>query len=518
MKGFFEWFKPNYKMKRWMLLILAGVILSCYGLAEILIMRELSFIQVGKVMISFIIGFTFIVVGIIFMQKRTLEILVEASDKRMEQKKNINIKSLIFNKKVYAEGPNIVVIGGGSGMNTVIKGLKNYTNNITAIATVSNYGKIPSDSRKDLNILPVDDIRDSVIALSDDDNIMNQLFNHRFDHGRLQNLSFGDIYFSAMQEISSDFSTSIGNLDKVFQMVGKVLPVTNDEMKICAELDNGMVVEDKNKIPEITYNKVTKINRVYITPSNCKATPQVLEAIKNADSIIVGPGSLYTNVIPNLLVNGVAKAIKESKALKIYVSNIMTEPGQTDNYGVSDHINAIIEHAGQGIIDYCIYDTGEVVPEFIKRYNLEGSDLVEQDIQKVKGKGIQVLQRNLSCIQGDMIRHNADAVAASIIDLICDDLKYKDKHNDPQYMMLKAKLDYEKKIKKIPKTNKSNQKKEKNHEKGKQSKFISKYGKRIETIKNTDKIKMENRKLMEEIDKLEEDEKEKFLKDIEKKK
>ena len=139
----------------------------------------------------------------------------------------------------------------------------------------------------------------------------------------------------------------------------------------------------------------------------------VIEAIKNADCIIVGPGSLYTNVIPNLLVNGVAKAIKESSAIKVYISNIMTEPGQTDNYSVSDHLNAIIEHCGKGIVDYCIYDTGEIIPEMIKKYNMEGQEIVEQNIDKVKG--ITFLQRNLAMITDGYIRHDPTLVASSII-------------------------------------------------------------------------------------------------------
>lgn len=517
MKGFFEWFGSSAKMKRWMILILVGVILACYGLSEILVMKVMSFMEVTKVIAAFVVGFTCIVIGIVCMQKRTLEILVEASDKRMEDKKNVNLKSLIFNKKIYTEGPKIVVIGGGSGLNTVLKGLKNYTNNITAIATVSAYGKIPSNSRRELHMLPLDDIKDSIISLSDDDVIMDKLMNTKFHTGRLDELAFSDIYFSAMQQMGEDFAKSIENSNAIFNITGKVLPVTMDEMKICAELANGIVVEEKDKIPEVVFDRVTKINRVYISPSNCKSAPGVIEAIKEADSIIIGPGSLYTNVIPNLLVNGVAKAIKDSKAIKVYVSNIMTEPGQTDNYGISDHVNAIIEHVGQGIIDYCIYDTGEVVPEFIKKYNMEGSDLVEQDIQKAKNKGIQLLQKNLSYIQGEFIRHNPDAVAAAIIELICDDLKFKDKQNDPQYMMLKAKLNYEKKMKRIPKTTKKVKEEEngKNSDKAKQSKFISKYGNRIEGIKNTDQIKKENMRIMKEAEQLEEAEREEFLKSIE---
>lgn len=502
MKGFLEWFKSSTKMKRWMILILIGIVLACYGISEVIVMKELFFSEVAKIIAVFVLGFTSIVIGIICMQKRTLEVLIEASDSRMEKKKNINVKSLIFNKKIYAEGPNIVVIGGGSGLNTVLQGVKNYTNNITAIVTVSDYGKITTNSRQELDILPIDDIKESVIALSEDENTMEKLLNTKFEDGRLRGMCFGDIFFSAMKNVSEDFAKSIESTNKIFNITGKVLPVTLDEITICAELANGMVVEQKEKIPEVVYDKVTKINRIYINPSNCKAAPGVIEAIKQADSIIIGPGSLYTNVIPNLLVNGVAKAIKESKAIKVYVSNIMTEPGQTDNYSVSDHINAIIEHAGQGIIDYCIYDTGEVVPEYIKKYNMKGSDLVEQDIQGAKLKGVQLLKRNLSYIKDDNIRHNPNAIAEAVIELICEDLKFKDKKDDPQYLMLNSKLKYEKKINKQPK----NKKKVNNNKKvrgKKQSKFKEKYGDRINSIRTSDMKNMQTKKIMQNNEVLE---------------
>ena len=155
----------------------------------------------------------------------------------------------------------------------------------------------------------------------------------------------------------------------------------------------------------------------------------MLESIKNADAIVIGPGSLYTNVIPNLLVKHVSRTIKESKAIKIYVSNIMTEPGQTDNFGISDHIQAILDHAGKGIIDYCIYDTGEVVPEFVRRYNKQGQDLVDQDIIQAKEKGARLVQRDLYTIVEDNIIHSPKAVEEAIIQIICDDLKYIDIKN-----------------------------------------------------------------------------------------
>lgn len=488
MKGFMQWFKSSNKMKRWMFLILIGILLACYGLAEIMVMKEISFKEVGKVIVIFVIGFISIVLGLVYLNKRTLEVLIESTDDRMENKKNVNVKSLIFNKTVYDQGPNIVVIGGGTGLNTVLSGIKNYTNNVTAIVTVSDYGEGITTSRKELGTLPLGDIKDSVISLASKEREMDKLFNYEFTKGKLKGLNFSDIYFSAMKEVNGNFEDSIIKSNQVLNIVGKVIPVTLDEMKIVAELANGYMVEEKSRIPEVVSDKITKINRIFLNPSNCRPAPGVLDAIKKADAIIIGPGSLYTNVIPNLLVNGVAKAIKESTAIKVYVSNIMTEPGQTDNYSVSDHLNAIIEHCGNGIVDYCIYDTGEIIPEFIKKYNLEGQDLVEQDINKVKG--IRFLQRNLSMIVNEHIRHDPSLVASSIIELICDDLKYQDKQNDPQYLMLNNKLKEEKRINKIKKSMEKKDKKGIDEKKAKapkgKSKFSSKYSERIASIREAD--------------------------------
>ena len=489
MNGFMHWFKSSTKMKRWMFLILIGILLACYGMAEIIVLKEISFQEVAKIIGIFVAGFLAIVIGLIFLNKRTLEVLIESTDERMENKNNININSLIFNKKVYDKGPNIVVIGGGTGLNTVLSGLKHYTSNLTAIVTVSGYGEQISNSRKELQTLPLNDIKDSIISLAQKDEQVNKLFNYEFKQGKLKGLDFSDIYFLAMKEINGNFEDSIIKSNEVINMIGKVIPVTLDEMKIVAELANGYLVEERARIPEVVSEKITKINRIMISPSNCKPAPGVIEAIKKADCIIIGPGSLYTNVIPNLLVNGVTKAIKESTAIKVYISNIMTEPGQTDNYSVADHLNAIIDHCGQGVVDYCIYDTGEIIPEFIKKYNLEGQDLVEQNIEKVKG--IKFLQRNLSMISDGRIRHDPNLVASSIIELICDDLKYQDKQNDPQYLMLNTKLREEKRINKKKKLTAKKAKKNKNMPKEKmrksKSKFSNKYSERIESIREADK-------------------------------
>lgn len=508
MKGFFKWFSSGAKMKRWTFLILIGIVLACYGISTIMVTKELNSLKTMiKIVVSFVVGFSSVIIGLVCMQKRLLELLVEDTDSRITKgNKNVNVKNLIFNKNIYEEGPNIVVIGGGTGLNTVLRGLKNYTRNITAIVTISDYGKLKTTSRKELNLLPLDDVKNSIIALADDEEAMAKLLDYNFTSSKLNKLNFGDIYFSTMNEVYGDFTNSVENSSKVLNMSGKILPVTLDEMQICAELEDGTIIEEKENIPLAVCDKVAKISRIFINPTNCRPAPGVEEAIKNADVIIIGPGSLYTNVIPNLLVKNVARYIKDSKATKVYISNIMTELGQTDNFSIMDHINAIYEHAGQELFDYCIYDTGEVIPEYIKIYNQKGADLVEQDVSKVRAKGIKVLQRNLSNISGDKVIHDPDAVAASIIDLICDDLRFKEQQYDPKFVMLSTKLKNKKKVTKTKNKVKKDKikfaEKEQKIRDGKRrkSKFNSKYKDRIESIQTSDERRLENLRNLNDFD------------------
>ena len=494
MKGMAHWLKSSSKMKRWIFLILVGIVLTCYGIAKILVQKEMEFIDAGKVVVIFVVGFTCIVLGLIFLNKRNMELFIEATDDRMKNKKNVNVKSLIFDKTIYDKGPKIVAIGGGAGLNTVLAGMKRYTDNITAIVAVSEYGKQPNLSRAVLGTtLPFEEVKDSIVALSaKESNELEKILNHEMENPNLRGLKFSDIYFTAMKEIYKNDTTSIEKSNSIFNIIGNVKPVTAEEVRICAELENGYVVEEKDKIPEIVNDKLTKINRVYLKPSNCKPAPGVLEAIKEADSIIIGPGSLYTNVIPNLLVNGVAKAIKESKAIKIYVNNIMTEPGQTDDYSVEDHIKAIIEHCGEGLIDYCIYDTGEVIPEYIKMYNKEGADLVEQKISDTSIKKIKFIKKNISTIIDGKIRHDPYMIAESAIKLICNDMKYQDKESDPTYIMLNAKLQSDKRISKLKKEKRKRDKRAEkrginpNTKNKTKSKFSMKYSDRIKSIKESE--------------------------------
>lgn len=513
MKSFFEWFKASTKVKRWILLILVGVILTCYGMAKIITSQELSPFEAIKVVVIFVSGFIAIVTSVVFIQKRSLEIIIEANNTNTEasKKAKANIKSLIFNKKVYEEGPKVVIIGGGHGLNNVIEGFKKYTNNITAIVTMSDYGNIPTASRRALDTLPLKDIKDSIIAMSDKEDIMRKLLSWNFQNERLRGLNFGDIYLTAMNEMYNNISEAILKSTEVLNITGRVMPVTLDEITICAELTDGTTIKQKDRIPEIVTEKVESINRIYISPSNCRPSPGVIESIEDADVIIIGPGSLYTNVLPNLLVKNVSKAIRDSKALKFYISNIMTEPGQTDNYTLSDHIKAIQEHVGTGVVDYCLADTGEVIPEYIRKYNKEGSDLVEIDNKKLSTYNVKVIQRNMSCVKNDKIRHNPDIIAATIIEMICNDLKFHDMQNDTEYLLLQSVLKEQKKIQaqqekrltKVPKKGGLLSKLSKEKESRKSSKFKEKYKDRVESIQNTDNKTAENRRIAEEIEKME---------------
>ena len=502
MKSFLEWFKASTKVKRWICLIIFGIILTCYGIAKILVSQEVNFIELARIVVIFVVGFVAIVTGIVFIQKRSLEIIIEANntDSETGKKAGLNIKSLIFNKKVYEEGPKIVVIGGGVGLNIVVRGLKRYTNNITAIVPISDYGEDSKGNFGESGYLPLKDVKDSIVALSNEDTSMRRLFGYSFDTEPLKGMNFGDIYLSAMNELYPNKAEAILKASDVLNITGKVIPVTLEEITICAELKDGMTIKQKNQIPEIVSNRNQTINRVYITPNNMRPSPGVIDAIEDADVIIIGPGSLYTNVLPSLLVKNVAKAIKDSRATRFYISNIMTEPGQTDNYTLADHIKTIRDHVGMDIIDYCLADTGDVVPEYIRKYNKDGYDMLELDTKRARQYNVKVIQRDLSTITDGKIRHDGDLIASTIIEMVCNDLKFHDMQNNTQYLLLQSVL---KEQRKAIEKDQAKLRKRGNKKKKEPSKFSEKYSDRMKSIQNTEESTKENKKIAQKIEKME---------------
>lgn len=400
------------------------------------------------------------------MQRQTLEIMVKQTDKRDD------VKSLIYNKKVYSQGPKIVVIGGGNGLNAVLRGLKKYTDNITAVVT--GYDEQNESKKEQL----AEDIKESVIALSKNEKEMRNLLEYQFSSKNA--LTFGDIYLMAMQDMNANLCTSIEKTKDVFNITGKVLPVTVDKYEICADFSDGSNAVGKSQIPKAMNERFAKIERIYLSPSNVRTSKEVVEAIMEADAVVIGPGSIYTSIIPNLLVKGMSNALNETKAFKIYISNLMTEPGETYNYSLSDHIKAIKRHIGEASVDYCIYDSGEIMPEYIRKYNAKGSEIVEQDLQKAKTEGVKLMKRDLATIENKNIRHDPEALASAIIELICEDLKFRDKQNDPEYIFLEQKLRY----KKVKPNQEAIFSKSKDRKNGR-SKFFNKYEERIQSIKES---------------------------------
>ncbi|MBQ2984732.1 MAG: YvcK family protein [Candidatus Gastranaerophilales bacterium] len=316
-------------------------------------------------------------------------------------------------------GPKIVAIGGGTGLSMLLRGIKKITNNITAIVTVGDDGGSSGRLREQMGVLPPGDIRNCIAALADDDDIVTKLFQYRFKTGEgLEGHSFGNLFITAMSAICGDIVSAIRESSKVLLIRGRVLPATCDDMKLYAKMEDDSIVKGESNIPEAG----KKIIQLCCEPADCKPAPDVLEAIHNADIIIMGPGSLYTSIISNFLVKDITRAVWNAKAKKIYVCNAMTQPGETDNYSVSDHIKTIFDHARLDDIDDSnknFFDT-VVVNNFIpknatEKYEQAGSLPVEIDTAEIKKLGVELVERNLLEDHKDgLIRHSCTKVAKAI--------------------------------------------------------------------------------------------------------
>lgn len=283
----------------------------------------------------------------------------------------------------------IVAIGGGTGLSTLLRGLKAYDVDITAVVTVSDDGGSSGKLRKELGVLPPGDIRNCLVALAEEENLITKLFQYRFPRkGGLSNHSFGNLFLTALTSVSGGFDKAILNASDVLAIKGKVLPVSLDNVKLKAILVDGEKIVGESKISK----SKSAIKTVEIEPKNAKVSKSVIDSISNADCVILGPGSLYTSVIVNLLFDGVIPAIKKSRAIKIYVSNIMTQVGETSNFTLSNHIDAIIQHSYPKILDAVFVNNGKIPKYIVERYAKQNS--VPVKIDKLKYKNIKIIKKN----------------------------------------------------------------------------------------------------------------------------
>mgnify|MGYP000882724063 CR=1 FL=1 len=313
--------------------------------------------------------------------------------------------------------PKIVILGGGTGVSVLLRGIKHYTENITAIVTVADDGGGSGVLREDLGMLPPGDIRSCILALADDESIMQKLLNHRFTEGRLNGQSFGNLFIAAMNAISDNFVEAIKNVSDVMAVKGTVLPVTLDDITLTAELVNGEIVNGESAIPETVKKVGSKIKMVKTNPDKVCALPYCVKAIEEADIIILGPGSLYTSIIPDLLVEDIEEALLRAKAKKYYISNIMTQPGETQGYDLYDHVEALQAHLKQGknIIDYIVANTGKVKKCFLEPYQEQDSDMVEVDLSRFTDCPYEFILDNFIEVKNGYIRHNARKIVETIL-------------------------------------------------------------------------------------------------------
>ncbi|MDO4813726.1 MAG: YvcK family protein [Gemella sp.] len=314
----------------------------------------------------------------------------------------------------------VVCIGGGTGLSVLLRGLKNYPIDITALVTVADDGGSSGKIRNDMNIPSPGDIRNVIAALSDVEPELEKMFQYRFDTGQVSGHPVGNLMIAAMADIHGDFSTAVKYMSKILNVRGTVLPTTNDIATLNAVMKDGTVVTGESTITKYG----GQIDRVYITPENVKSTNYVFEAIEEADYIIMGPGSLYTSIIPNLVIDGIGGRIVESAAKKIYVANVMTQPGETDEYSVSDHIKAINKHLNSNIFDMVITNDKEISPLTLKRYNEKKQDIVKLDVEALDYMDIKIVAHDDVIIEQDnLIRHNTHKIAEMIYDYILENKK-----------------------------------------------------------------------------------------------
>ena len=386
----------------------------------------------------------FIVLSSIFIYKSVEEVIkcIVVLAKRGYIDINIDedLEELIDDDVILLKGPKIVVIGGGTGLSTMLRGLKNYTSNITAIVTVGDDGGGSGVLREDLGILPPGDIRNCILALARTEPLMEELLQYRFKDGRLKNQNFGNLFLAAMDGISDNFEDAVQKMSSVLAVKGKVLPVTLEDMVLEAELENGNKVRGESIIGEEVIEQDSRIKKLKIFPEDAKALDDAISAIEDADAIVLGPGSLYTSILPNLLVKDITRSIKKSKALKLYICNIMTQPGETQKFSVSDHIKVIFDHCGRDIIDCVIANEESIHPDLRDKYYAEGSDIVNLDIEELEKLGVDVVKDDLTETQKTYVRHNAQKLAKIIIETVMERKMLYDRNKILEYIYLCKKI------------------------------------------------------------------------------
>lgn len=418
----FKWLAPGLLVKRWLLISATGVLLTTLGLATWVKLTPIFYLiqlvenvleKLTTIIPNYISGPVVVASGLFLVfwgQTRTLGSITEVLQPGGEEQ----LVDVLMNYRRLNRGAKIVAIGGGTGLSTLLRGLKEYSANITAIVTVADDGGSSGRLRREIGVLPPGDIRNCLAAMADEEKLLTELFQYRFKAGDgLTGHSFGNLFLTAMSDITGDLEQAIAASSKVLAVRGKVLPATLCDVRLWAELSDGRRIEGESRITEAG----GKIHQIGCLPSNPPALPAALKAIAEADYIVIGPGSLYTSVIPNLLVPEIAAAIARCNVPRIYICNIMTQPGETQGYSVSDHIRAIDSACGQQLFDAVLVQRKVPSAQSLIRYAQEGSHPVFLDRENVAQLGRRVVLSNVmeEDAETGYVRHNPQRLSRVLI-------------------------------------------------------------------------------------------------------
>lgn len=408
-----KWLTPGIGVKRWLLLSVAGLICFTGGVLLLAdVPSELIAELRSRVSLRLTAGWAAIAVGllgIVVAWYRWSSTIYQAANPGRRK-----LVDVLYERSQLGQGLKIVTIGGGTGLGSLLRGLKPFSSNLVAVVTVSDDGGSSGRLSKELGVLPPGDIRNCLVALADDESLLSELFDYRFQDGRgLEGHSFGNLFLAALTEVVGDFEEAIKMSSQILASRGRVLPATLSSVTLCARYHDGSVVCGESAIPR----QGGRIEEVYFEPTGCSSPPEVLDAIRQADAIVLGPGSLFTSVIPNLLVEGVPEALAQTKAPKIYVCNVMSQPGETDGLGAADHIEALHAHAGRMLIDYALINIQKPKDAALARYQAEGARPVDPQLRAFDRLTTEPIGANL-LNESDVVRHDPERLATAIIDLV----------------------------------------------------------------------------------------------------
>lgn len=417
-----KWLYPGMKLKRWLLLFAIGVLLFSFGGALAINYEYLSRVEEEIFMLVYrtvgsynytittAVGIFILIVGASLMLYST-RLIIRSIIAVLIPDRSENLVDMIYQERKLGRGPAVTVIGGGHGLSVLLRGIKSATSNVSAVVTVADDGGSSGRLREELGIIPPGDLRNCLVALADTEPLMEKLFQYRFEGDTtLAGHSFGNLFIAAMNEVTGDMETALKESSKVLAVKGRVIPASKEHVRLDAIMTDGTVVEGESQIPEAH----KKIRRVRLFPKKVAAVPAAIEAIEAADAIILGPGSLYTSIMPNLLVDGVADALKKSKAIKIYICNVMTQPGETDRYTAAQHAKAILDHTGRGTIDYVLVNSTPIPEE---KWRGTKSTPVEIDEDKVNALGMGLIKADLMSAS-EVGRHDPDKLCAAVMKII----------------------------------------------------------------------------------------------------